>query len=116
MLAGPNTLPSGNSTLHGIECSAIYITRLLGGLWGPNHAKRSSRVYVMPTQEAQTRYNATIQEGIGKLIYTSKVSTWYINKETGKNTLIWPGTQFSFWWNRCVSSIKWSDWYVERQE
>ncbi|KFA69361.1 hypothetical protein S40285_08754 [Stachybotrys chlorohalonatus IBT 40285] len=116
MLAGPNTLPSGNSTLHGIECSAVYITRLLGGLWGAKCTMRSDGVSLMPTQEAEARYNATVQKDIGKLIYTSQVSTWYINKETGKNTLIWPGTQFSFWWNRCVSPIKWSDWSVEKHD
>ncbi|KAI1123819.1 FAD/NAD(P)-binding domain-containing protein [Nemania abortiva] len=114
MLAGPNTLPSSNSTLHGIECSVVYITRILRGIWGKSLAQRADAISVMPTAEAETQFNAALQADIKGLIYTSHVHSWYINKETGKNTLIWPGTQFSFWWNRCVTAIKWTDWIIER--
>lgn len=113
MLTGPNTLPSGNSTLHGIECSVVYISRLLRGVL----ASRGSKgiVSMMPKVEAEVQFNKKIQDKIGGLIYTKQVNTWYINKETGKNTLIWPGTQFSFWWSRCMKPIQWSDWVVQRR-
>ncbi|KAI0848040.1 FAD/NAD(P)-binding domain-containing protein [Daldinia vernicosa] len=113
MLAGPNTLPSGNSTLHGIECSVIYILRVLRGTWG--YGRRTDDVSIMVKAEAEARFNERIQNDISGLVYSKDVSTWYIKKETGKNTLIWPGTQFSFWWSRCISAIKWSDWTVERR-
>ncbi|KAI0860564.1 FAD/NAD(P)-binding domain-containing protein [Xylaria cubensis] len=115
MLAGPNTLPSSNSTLHGIECSVVYITRVLRGIWGKSFTKRTDAISVMPTAEAEARFNAILQTEIKGLIYTSDVRSWYINNETGKNTLIWPGTQVSFWWSRCVAAIKWSDWIVRRR-
>ncbi|KAJ8128130.1 hypothetical protein O1611_g5506 [Lasiodiplodia mahajangana] len=114
MLAGPNTLPSSNSTLHGIECSIVYITRILRGVWGKNLAKRTDAVSVMPMAEAETQFNITLQRDIEGLIYTSAINSWYINEETGKNTLIWPGTQVSFWWSRCVTAIRWWDWSVKR--
>jgi hypothetical protein len=116
MLAGPNTLPSGNSTLHGIECSAVYITRVLRGLWARLGGKGNTQTHtsLMPKVEAEVQFNKKIQDQIEGLIYTNQVNTWYINKETGKNTLIWPGTQFSFWWSRCISPVNWSDWVVGR--
>jgi hypothetical protein len=110
MLTGPNTLPSNNSTLQGIECSIVYITRLLKGL---GHRRSSERVSIMPTESAEREYNSQIQKEIQKLIYTDAVSSWYINSESGKNTLIWPGTQMSFWWSRCMKWIRWKDWVLE---
>ncbi|KAI0378268.1 FAD/NAD(P)-binding domain-containing protein [Hypomontagnella monticulosa] len=112
MLIGPNTLPSNNSTLHAIECSIVYVTRLLKGGWARSGGDRRNPLVLMPTPEAEVQFNAMIQRKMKDLVYTSQVSTWYINKDTGKNTLIWPGTQFSFWRSRCVSPIRWSDWTV----
>ncbi|KAH8653100.1 hypothetical protein BGZ60DRAFT_387004 [Tricladium varicosporioides] len=114
MLAGPNTLPSANSTLQGIECSIVYITRLLSGFWSRIGNKKSGNAYIMPTVEAETRFNGEIQKGIKGLIYTNQVNTWYINKNTGKNTLVYPGTQMSFWWSRCMRGIQWGDWFIKR--
>ncbi|KAI1418311.1 FAD/NAD(P)-binding domain-containing protein [Hypoxylon sp. FL1857] len=116
LLAGPNTLPSGNSTLHGIECSIVYITRILQGLWARSRRTKGQPLFLMPTVKAEAEFNAMIQQKMKGLVYTSQVNTWYINKDSGKNTLIWPGTQFSFWRSRCVSPIRWSDWMVQRRD
>jgi hypothetical protein len=74
----------------------------------------SSRVKVQVRGEAQQRFNDWIQTRMNSLVYTSDVPNWYINKETGRNTLIWPGSQFEFWWSRCVGAVKWSDFEIER--
>lgn len=110
VLTGPNTLPSGNSTLHGIECSIVYITRLLKHL---AKSGKGSDVTIKPDMQAERRFNENIQQQLKGLIYTKAVNTWYINRETGKNTLIWPGTQTAFWWSRCVQKIQWKDWIIE---
>ncbi|KIK68790.1 hypothetical protein GYMLUDRAFT_153644 [Collybiopsis luxurians FD-317 M1] len=110
MLTGPNTLPSGNSTLHGIECSIVYITRLLKHL---RRYERTKRVSIMPKENAEREFNEKIQEQLQSLVYTNAVSAWYINPDTGKNTLIWPGSQTSFWWSRCIKWIRWKDWTIE---
>jgi hypothetical protein len=31
------------------------------------------------------------------LVYTSNVSTWYIDQRKGRNHLVWPGSQLEFW-------------------
>jgi len=107
LLGGPNTLPSSNSALHGFECSIIYITRLLKGAW----RSASARSTVLEAKaSSQAEYNERVQQDIKKLVYSSTVNTWYINKETGKNTLTYPGTQMSFWWSRCISALRWDAW------
>ncbi|OTB01185.1 hypothetical protein M426DRAFT_14762 [Hypoxylon sp. CI-4A] len=114
MLSGPNTLPAAHSTLHGIECSIEYIISLitrsrsfLGSLF------EYTDLAVMPTAEAERDYNSKIQEKMKQLNHSSQVSMWYVNKDTGKNTLLWPDTQLSFWYSRCWASIQWSHWILE---
>jgi hypothetical protein len=110
ILTGPNTLPSGNSTLHGIECSIVYVTRLLKHM---SKVETKNSAVIMPDMDAEREFNENIQKQMEGLVYTKAVNTWYINKDTGKNTLIWPGSQTSFWWSRCIQAIQWKDWIVE---
>ena len=109
VLTGPNTLPSGHSTLVGIESSVEYIIRLL------RHADKgpAARVKINVKPRAQAIYNACIQRELSKLVYTDEVPNWYIHGSSGKNTLIWPGSQFQIWWSRCVRGIRWDDFDFE---
>lgn len=66
----------------------------------------------MPNMRAERRFNDGIQEQLKDLVYTTAVNTWYINEKTGKNTLIWPGSQTAFWWSRCMQAIKPGDWII----
>ncbi len=119
MLAGPKTLPSGNSTLYGIECLVVHITRILRGIWEKCSVSKDGRrgrdasITVMPTREAETQFNVSIQERLKALVCTIRVRAWYFNSSIGKNTLIWPGTQAWFWWSRCISWVQWSDWELK---
>jgi hypothetical protein len=67
----------------------------------------------MPKEKAEREFNEKIQQKLQNLVYTKAVSTWYINPDTGKNTLIWPGSQMAFWWSRCVKWVQWKDWTIE---
>jgi len=96
--------------LHAIECSIIYITRLL------KHLKRyegKKVVAIVPKAQAEQDFNQGIQQRLQKLVYTNAVNSWFINPTTGKNTLIWPGSQTSFWWSRCIKGIQWKDWEIQ---
>jgi hypothetical protein len=96
----------------------MYITHVLRGLWARRGGKRNAQAHIslMPKAEAEVRFNKKAQDGIEGLIYTKEVDTWYMNKETGKNTLIWPWTQFSLSWSHCVTPVKWSDWICQLVE
>ncbi|KAI8689141.1 hypothetical protein NCS55_00170200 [Fusarium keratoplasticum] len=109
VLTGPNTLPSGHSTLVGIECSVEYIIRLMSRVFN-NH---SSKVKLEMTAEAQDSFNTVLQSKLQRLVYTSDVSSWYLDKRSGKNTLIWPGSQFEFWYSRCLQRVNWADFAID---
>lgn len=114
LLTGPNTLPSGHSTLVGIECSVKYILRVVSRLMRESTAKERVKVKVRPS--AHKSFNDWVQAKIQGLVYTANVRNWYIDSRTGRNTLIWPGTQLAFWWSRCVNNVRWSDFEVESRE
>ncbi|KAK3177469.1 hypothetical protein K4F52_009760 [Lecanicillium sp. MT-2017a] len=95
LLTGPNTLPSGHSTLS-----------VFGTFAG-------TRVEV--SAAAQTLFNEWIQAKMKQLVYTADVRSWYVDRRSGQNTLIWPGSQLSFWWSRCVKKPQWGDFEIKRR-
>ena len=110
LLTGPNTLPSGHSTLLSIEASVAYILRLLEPLLRQNLPSSQPKFSkIEATANAEKSFNRCLERRLKGLVYTAGVSSWYINERTGKNSLIWPGNQLEFWWSRCVKKIQWSD-------
>jgi hypothetical protein len=90
-----NTLPSGHSTLVGIECSVAYILRVVSGT---DSTTPTERVKIQITPSAQHRgFNVGIQERMRRLVYMPGVRSWYVDGRSGRNTLVWPGTQGAFW-------------------
>ncbi|KAL2836849.1 hypothetical protein BJX68DRAFT_274327 [Aspergillus pseudodeflectus] len=110
MITGPNTLPSGHSTLLGIECSVEYIMRVLQPLFSHNKRDRCRWIDVRPA--AHEMYNVNLQHKLDGLIYSADVQNWYVDARTGRNTLVWPGTQTEFWLTRCVWPVRWEDYAV----
>lgn len=116
-LTGPNTLPSGHSTLAGIESSVEYILRILGPILSKEADPLvSKRVKVQVKSTAHKSFNDWIQEKMKGLVYTADARNWYIDGRSGRNTLIWPGSQLGFWWSRVVRGVRWGDYEVERRE
>ncbi|KAL1958499.1 hypothetical protein VTO42DRAFT_4363 [Malbranchea cinnamomea] len=119
ILTGPNTIPSGHSALIGIECTVDYILRLLRPLLLPrsNRGCTADRHVgsIEVRSEAQERFNRRIQRKLDKLVCSSNgaVRNWYVDERTGRNTLIWPGTQLEFWVTRCVLPVRWSDFAID---
>lgn len=117
LLTGPNTLPSGHSTLLGIENSVTYILRLLEPLLNSKALSgqpHTSKIEVK--KEAEDSFNRFVERRMKGLVYTSDVSTWYIDKRTGKNHLVWPGSQLEFWWSRCIERVRWTDFVYEKEK
>ena len=112
LLTGPNTLPSGHSTLFGIECSVEYILRLLKPLFSQAQTGYS-RIEVKKV--AYESFNNWLQRRLKGLVYTNDVRSWYTDERTGVNTLIWPGSQLQFWWSRCVKPVQWRDLMLQKR-
>lgn len=85
LLTGPNTLPSGHSPLLGLEHSVTYILRLLEPLLGSkvlSNQPSASKIEVK--KEAEDDFNRFVERRMKGLVYTSDISTWYIDKRTGR--------------------------------
>lgn len=112
LLTGPNTLPSGHSTLLSIENSVAYILRLLEPQLGPKLPLSQTMATIEVKRSAEEAFNRDLKCRLKRLVYTRTVSSWYISEQTGKNSLIWPGSQLEFWWSRCIRKIVWTDFIL----
>ena len=63
---------------------------------------------------AEDAYNEKLQHWMRDFVYSTDVDTYFVNKQSGRNTLVWPGSQFSFYWSRCIQGVKWADYKVSR--
>ena len=50
------------------------------------------------------------------LVYTLDTSIWCTDQRTGRNYLIWPGSQLEFWWSRCIKRIRWTDFVLSKDK
>lgn len=115
LLTGPNTLPSGHSTLLSIENSVAYILRLLEPQLSPKLPLSQTLLSTIEVKRsAEQAFNRDLECRLKGLVYTQSVSSWYIDEQTGKNSLIWPGTQLEFWWSRCIKKIVWTDFRLRK--
>jgi hypothetical protein len=58
-------------------------------------------------------FNSGLERRIDGLVLSGDVRNWYVDERTGRNTLVWPGTQLEFWISRCVRPVRWEDWEVD---
>lgn len=117
LLTGPNTLPTGHSTLFGIECSVEYIIRILKPLClnpstqpRPEVIAQGSKIAV--TKKAHERFNQSLDRSFEGITSCKEVRNWYKDERSEKNTLLWPKSQLEFWWSRCVKRVSWQDFEV----
>ncbi|KFY31398.1 hypothetical protein V493_01149 [Pseudogymnoascus sp. VKM F-4281 (FW-2241)] len=113
-LTGPNTLPSGHSTLLSIENSVSYILRLLEPQLAPKSPLSQTLSTIEVKRSAMEAFNRDLECRLKGLVYARSVNSWYIDEQTGKNSLIWPGSQLEFWWSRCIKKIVWTDFRLRK--
>ena len=89
MLMGPNTGLGHSSMVYMIESQIQYVIDAVQTM--QRDGLRSLEV----RPEAQARYNAGLQQKLGKAVWQSGCKSWYVN-EAGKNTTLWPGFTFRF--------------------
>lgn len=89
MLVGPNTGLGHNSMVYMIESQLQYVMDAVQTM------RRDGLRSLEVRPEVQARYNAELQQKLGKSVWQSGCKSWYIN-EAGKNTTLWPGFTFKF--------------------
>jgi cyclohexanone monooxygenase len=106
MVLGPNTGLGHNSMVYMIESQVAYIVNALQKMraegWATVDVKRA----------AQAGYNRGIQAKLGKAVWQSGCTSWYLDAN-GKNTALWPG--FTFRFRRQTAEFDEGNYVVERR-
>ncbi|MER5636879.1 NAD(P)/FAD-dependent oxidoreductase [Kitasatospora sp. NPDC002227] len=87
---GPNTGLGNSSMILMIESQLNYLVDALTAL------PAVGAVAMHPTERAQRRWNLELQHRMTRTVWTTGgCRSWYLD-ETGKNTVLWPGSTSSF--------------------
>jgi len=88
---GPNTVTGHHSVIYTSEC-AINFTLRIARVVLTSHA---DSVEIRPT--VQKRENEWIQRKLRDLIWTKSEGGWYVDRETGRNRLVYPSFMTHYW-------------------
>lgn len=91
MLVGPNTGLGHSSIIFMIESQAHMIRQAIERV----RAEDAKFIDVRPS--TQRHFNDSLQKRLDKAIWQSGCESWYLD-ENGKNTTLWPGYTFEYWW------------------
>ncbi len=97
MLLGPNSGLGHSSVVHIVESQLRYLMRYLEALdaLGPG-----ATLDVKP--DVQRRYNAQVQERLGKTVWGTGCKSWYLDRK-GRNVTVFPGLNAGF--RRALASL-----------
>jgi hypothetical protein len=84
MLIGPNSRAGYNSVVFMIEAQSRYILDCLKLM------RRNGAHSIEARPEEQARFNARLQQRMGRTVYASGCKSWYLD-ESGKGTILWRG-------------------------
>jgi hypothetical protein len=108
---GPNTLSGHLSVIYTTECQIGFIIRavrpILAGLDSNRLIGREYPDSVAATDIAERRDVRYVDEKAAKLVWASGCSSWFIDENTGRNTIMYPDYQFKFWLRTIF--IRWED-------
>jgi len=84
LLVGPNSALGHNSIIYIIEAQVDYVLKALDAM------SASGAAFVVPTAEAQRRYNQRVQADLAESVWVSGGCSSYYLDTGGRNTTLWP--------------------------
>jgi cation diffusion facilitator CzcD-associated flavoprotein CzcO len=105
ILYGPNTNLGGNSIIYMLESQIRHV------LAGVSAVEGSGARAIEVSADAQSRMDATVQTALGRTVWNSGCTSWYVD-ETGRNTNNWPFTTLHY--RRLASRVDMSDYVLDR--
>ncbi|KAK2871888.1 hypothetical protein FQN49_002725 [Arthroderma sp. PD_2] len=106
VMMGPNTATGHLSVIYTSECQINFTIRAIrpvmkslypSPLLALNPFGERSCDTVAVTPAAEQEDNSWIQSAIKGFVWASGCSNWYVNAETGKNTMLYPDWQLKYW-------------------
>ncbi|EZF32545.1 hypothetical protein H101_03860 [Trichophyton interdigitale H6] len=106
IMMGPNTATGHLSVIYTSECQINFAIRAIRPVmqclypsplqaFNPFGGKSCDTVAVTPRAEQED--NSWVQSALKGFVWASGCSNWYVNSETGKNTMLYPDWQLKYW-------------------
>ena len=105
-MMGPNTATGHLSVIYTTECQINFAIRVIRPLLRTLYPSRLSNLNLLEhskpdtvevTTDAERRDNEWIQTEVKKFVWASGCQSWYVDEETGRNTLLYPDWQWKYW-------------------
>ncbi|KAF5009050.1 hypothetical protein FDECE_4702 [Fusarium decemcellulare] len=91
VMMGPNTLSGHLSVIYTTECQINFTLRVIR----PILKEKEDVVEVTP--EAEQRDIDEVQEKAKKLVWATGCTSWFIETNSNRNTIMFPDWQYKFW-------------------
>jgi hypothetical protein len=104
MLMGPNTLSGHLSVIYTTECQIGFATRIIRPImiaiktempWLAVSSHDRDIVTVKPSAEKQDI--ESVQQKAKRLVWATGCTSWFIDGNTKRNTIMFPDWQYKFW-------------------
>ena len=106
ILLGPNLGTGHFSCIFTTECTVNLVNNLISPFLGIKE-----KGVLELAQEAEDREYKWIQDNLNKCIWgNGEQGGWYVNRETGHNSTVYPHFQTEYWWK--TRKPKWSDFEI----
>lgn len=121
IMMGPNTLSGHLSVIYTTECQINFTMRVIKPVMKAIAASRS----VLPTirnvydivdikPDAEQKDIDTVQEKAKQLVWATGCTSWFIEPNTKRNTIMYPDYQYKYWLRSVW--IAWSDFTYKTSE
>ncbi|KAH7162053.1 hypothetical protein B0J13DRAFT_463478 [Dactylonectria estremocensis] len=121
IMMGPNTLSGHLSVIYTTECQINFTMRVIAPVM---QALRNSRSIlqtirstpdiVVVTADAERRDLETVQDKAKQLVWATGCTSWFIEASTGRNTIMYPDWQYTFWLRSVF--VAWKDFAYRTSE
>jgi hypothetical protein len=113
-MMGPNTCSGHLSVIYTTECQVNYTMRVITPLMKALRKRQSGLPSIRSTPdvvdvkpEAEKRDIDAVQEKAKKLVWASGCTSWAVESNTGRNSMMFPDWQAKFWLRSVF--VAWSD-------
>jgi hypothetical protein len=114
MLMGPNTLSGHLSVIYTTECQINFTIRIIRPILNAIKTElpwlavsRPDRDIVTVKPSAEKHDIEIVQQKAKKLVWATGCTSWFIDENTKRNTIMFPDWQYKFWLRSIF--VSWDD-------
>ncbi|RYP61716.1 hypothetical protein DL769_007578 [Monosporascus sp. CRB-8-3] len=98
IMMGPNTLSGHLSVIYTTECQVNFMMRVIRPIKQCLAAEKPKKADILRVKpDAEIQDIAQTQLKARQLVWASGCSSWFLDPETGRNSVMFPDYQYKFW-------------------